>query len=89
MNIAGALILGSLVTVTTTAAFGQQRMLPPTGTDQQIGAAGNPASREQGGSPPLFRIGGLPVRVWTPVEPDYNAAANRNLAADQLWGRNW
>jgi len=89
MNIAGALILGSSVAVMTTAALGQERMLPPAGADRQIGAASNPVPPEPGRSPPLFKIGGLSVHVWAPVEPDYNAEANRNLAADQLWGRNW
>jgi hypothetical protein len=89
MNIAAAVILGSLVTVMTTAAFAQEQMLPPAGADQQIGAASGPAPRDPGRLPPLFKIGGLPVHVWTPVEPDYNAHANRNLAADRLWGRTW
>jgi hypothetical protein len=33
---------------------------------------------------PLFTIGGLAVGIWTRLPPPYNAAANRNLAADPL-----
>jgi hypothetical protein len=35
---------------------------------------------------PLFTIGKLPVGVWAPVEPTYDAGNNRNLAADPVWG---
>jgi hypothetical protein len=34
---------------------------------------------------PLFTIGGVEVRVWAPVEPPYNAEANGNLAARDIW----
>jgi hypothetical protein len=33
---------------------------------------------------PLFMIGGLAVGIWTRVPPPYDAAANRNLAANPL-----
>jgi hypothetical protein len=35
---------------------------------------------------PLFTIGGVEVRVWTPVAPPYNAEANGDLAARDIWG---
>ena len=34
---------------------------------------------------PLFNIGGIPVDVWAPVEPSYDARINRNLASDPQW----
>jgi hypothetical protein len=40
------------------------------------------------GDPPttsLFTIGGVGVHVWAPVEPPYNAEANGNLAARNIW----
>src|ERR1700722_3902581 len=42
----------------------------------------------EGGAPlpPLFTSGGVGVRVWTPMAPSYNAAANGDLAARDIWG---
>ena len=37
--------------------------------------------------PPLFTSGGVGVRVWTPMAPSYNAAANGDLAARDIWGQ--
>ena len=88
MNTAGALILGTFVAIGATSAFGQEQLPEDAGTNHRFGAssasvAPEPDDRQ---SRPLFKIGGLPVRVYAPVEPPYNAAANRNLAADPLWG---
>ena len=38
-------------------------------------------------SPPLFTGGGVGVGVWTPMAPSYNAAANGDLAARDIWGQ--
>jgi hypothetical protein len=35
---------------------------------------------------PLFTSGGAGVRMWAPVAPPYNAGANGNLAARNIWG---
>ena len=88
MSTAGVLILGFFVSVVTTSAFGRTRHLAGAGTNHRFVASGAAAASEleAGPSRPLFRIGGLPVGVDAPVEPPYNAAANRNLAADPLWG---
>jgi hypothetical protein len=43
-----------------------------------------PANPQQ--SRPLFTIGGFGVYLWAPVESPYDAAMNRNLAADPAWG---
>jgi hypothetical protein len=88
MNTAGALILGTFVAIGATSAFGQEQLPEDAGTNHRFGAssasvAPEPDDRQ---SRPLFKIGGLPVHVYAPVEPPYNAAANRNLAADPLWG---
>jgi hypothetical protein len=88
MNTTGALILGTFVAVGATAASGQEQYPTKAGANRQIGTftatvAPEPSDLQ---SRPLFTIGGLPVRVWAPVEPHYNAAANRNIAADPLWG---
>ena len=37
-------------------------------------------------SHPLFTFGGLDVRVWTPVDPPYNALANGDLAGQPYGG---
>jgi hypothetical protein len=34
----------------------------------------------------LFTLDGLDVHVWAPLEPHYNAEANRNLAGQSIWG---
>jgi hypothetical protein len=34
---------------------------------------------------PLFNIGNLPVDVWAPVEPPYDANMNRSQAANPVW----
>ncbi len=34
---------------------------------------------------PLFATGGVAFGIWTRLPPPYNAAANRNLAADPPW----
>lgn len=88
MKTAGALILSAFVAVATTSTFGQQRVLAAAVTNHQLGASNTLVLPGSGDwqSRPLFHIGGLPVYAWAPVEAPYNGAANRNLAADPLWG---
>jgi hypothetical protein len=88
MNTVGSLVLGTFVSLVAASDPGQQQVLAATSTNHQVGAQNAlvvPAPNDQQ-SRPLFRIGGLPVYVGAPVEPPYNAAANRNLAADPFWG---
>ena len=90
MNTASALILGTLVAVVSTSAFGQGQ-LPDADTTHWFEAsnAANASVVPEPSDPqslPLFKIGGLPVRVYAPVPPPYNAAANRNFAANPVWG---
>ena len=35
--------------------------------------------------PHIFTIGNLPVGLWAPVPPPYDARANHNNAANPLW----
>ena len=35
---------------------------------------------------PLFTLGHAEVRVWAPTTPPYNAGANEDLAARDIWG---
>jgi hypothetical protein len=54
-----------------------------TGTDSgstSVSASGLPTP------PPSRSIGGVGIRVWTPVAPPYNAEANGDLAARNIWG---
>ena len=47
------------------------------------------ASVSAGGLPtrsPLRSIGGVGIHVWAPVAPPYNAEANGDLAARNIWG---
>jgi hypothetical protein len=90
MNAASALILSTLFAVVSTSAFGQ-RQLPDADTNLWFEAS-NAANASIVPAPsdpqslPLFKIGRLPVRVYAPVPPPYNAAANRNFAANPVWG---
>lgn len=86
MNTAGALILGLFVAVVTTSAYGQTQHVADAGTHHRFVASAAAPEPGDGQSRPLFTIGRLAVGVDAPVEPSYNAAANRNLAADPLWG---
>jgi hypothetical protein len=84
MNTRGASLLRTLtVAAVATAAVGSQSP-ELAGTNRASLAAGLEASGQQ--PRPLFKIGGLEVGVWAPVEAPYNAKMDRNLAADPLWG---
>ena len=54
-----------------------------TGTDSvstSVSASGLPMP------PPLRTTGEVGIRVWAPVAPPYNAEANGDLAARNIWG---
>jgi hypothetical protein len=72
---------GIFAIVTATAAYGQEQTA-------QIPGANGVTVQGQGGrqSTPLFTIGGVNVRLWTPVSPPYNAQANGNLSQRPIWG---
>jgi hypothetical protein len=87
MNTTDALILGSFVAIPATSAFGQEQLPEDARTNHRFGASSASVAPEpdNGGSRPLVRIGGLPVHVYTAVEPQYDPATKRNLAAVPLW----
>jgi hypothetical protein len=86
MNTLGAVILGALPLLMTTAAFGQEQSREFTGSSQITGSwpTGTDTRQDVQQTPPLFTIGKMPVRVWAPVPPPYSADANRNFAADPI-----
>jgi hypothetical protein len=88
MSKLGALIFGTLVATVTTSAFADDQVPANSSINHPFVASITAGVSEpsNGQSRPLFKIGGLSVRADAPVEPPYNAAANRNLAADPLWG---
>jgi hypothetical protein len=53
---------------------------PDSGAVTRTDSVGAPQTR------PLFTIGRVEVRVWAPVAPSYNAEANGDLAAREIWG---
>ena len=63
---------------------GRQFTLAPfsSGQDQQHSiSSGVPQTSS------LFTIGRVGVHVWAPVEQPYNAEANGNLAAKDIWSQ--
>jgi hypothetical protein len=90
MNQIMALALGGLAVMAASTAHGQERNTPDPDTSSVFGtgqaAVGSPPGEPR--SSPLFTFGGLNVHVWAPMEPHYNADANRNLAGDPLWHTN-
>jgi hypothetical protein len=91
MKMAGALALGLFVTVAAGSAHAQS---PQPGSGDTWDESYSGSTTATAGSVPepdtqrlhkLFSIGGMPAYLYTPVEPPYNAAMNRNLAADPIW----
>jgi hypothetical protein len=62
---------------TRTATIAGAVVAPPL--VEQAVPSGNAVPR------PLFSLGNLPVGVWAPVAPPYDATANRNGAANPFW----
>jgi hypothetical protein len=87
MNTIGALAIGAFALVAATGASAASRQ-SQNASDSQVLQAPAPPSTQQPGEVevhPLFAIGDLPVGVWAPVEPPYNANMNRNQAANPIW----
>jgi hypothetical protein len=84
MNTTHAAVVAVLTVLLATPAFAQ---VAGSGTAGQIASMGG-QSVAQGPRAlqptPLFMLGGLEVGVWTRVPPPYDAAANRNAAANPL-----
>jgi hypothetical protein len=92
MNRIGAVILGVLPLLVAGAAYAQSQV-PQTGGTVQAPAVVYPGQLSQPANPeprPLFSIGKLPVGVWAPVAPTYDASANGTGAANPFWaGASW
>jgi hypothetical protein len=84
MNTTRAAIAGVVTVLLATPAFAQA---PGSGAAGQIASMGG-QSVAQGPRvqqpTPLFMLGGLVVGIWTRVPLPYDAAANRNGAANPL-----
>jgi hypothetical protein len=85
MKTTRAIFFASIGVLAATAAYAQQPSPAggPLGFSGQTAAAGPRQAPTQ--ARPLFTIGGLPIGIWAPVPPPYDAAANRNAAANPLW----
>jgi hypothetical protein len=88
MNRKLAIAFAGIFMLTAAAAYGQEPNLsaasPGYVPGPGSGADSSPPSETQ--SPPLFTVDGLGVHVWTPVEPHYDSADNRDPAGEPLWG---
>jgi hypothetical protein len=79
---AAAMLLGAGIgSVFAGNGNGQSMSSPATAIQAQLPSVSIGAPR----TPPLFSIGGIEVRVWAPVAPPYNAEANGDLAARDIW----
>ncbi len=85
-TIGGAILVALAVGV---AGAASAQTLPPevNGTERTAPMLPNEIAPPVSKSPPaLFWIGDLPVRMWAPVEPEYDPAANRTAADNPSWG---
>lgn len=71
-------VLGVLAMTLASAAVAQPRGPATSGTVRTAPISPHVPGPQGGRSPrTLFWIGPLPVRLWAPVAPSYDAAANR------------
>lgn len=80
---------GALAMLAATAAYAQTQAPDVQGTLRKPEVLPAPFHQPVGPPPAVFSIGGLPVSVWAPVPPHYNALANRNGAANPLIKPDW
>ena len=87
MNRSVAVVFGVVVVAGLPTANGQEPNSQPPSVDQvtTAGQTGFVSGRGDRQSHPPFKLGGLGVRVWAPLEPHYNVEANRNLAGQSIW----
>ena len=88
MNREIAIAFGAFVALAAAAAHGQEPSPPDVDSGYVFGRGSAVDGSARGGaqSPALFTIGGMNVRVWAPMEPHYNTEADRDPAAEPLWG---
>jgi len=95
MNMISAVGLGVLALMAATVATGRAQNAPSGRTktskvpaisqEKKVQSIPTITERSVPEATPLFMIGGVPVYLWAPVEPPYNAHANLDPAADPLW----
>ncbi len=87
MKTIGGVVLVALAMAVASAASAQTQPPAVGGTEQTAPMLPSETAPPVSQSPPaLFSIGDLPVRLWAPVEPSYDPAANRAAAANPSWG---
>jgi hypothetical protein len=87
MKSIGGVILVALAVGVASAASAQTRAPEVSGTERTAPMLPNEIAPPVSKSPPvLFWIGSLPVRLWAPVEPSYDATADRTAADNPSWG---
>lgn len=94
MKMLASLVLGVSAVIVATNASAQVKKPAADGPARPVPVAGQtmratpvPADPEASVNAPLplFKIGNVPVDVWTPVEPPYDSHLNRDQAANPIW----
>lgn len=80
-----AFTISALMVATVATTQAQTPRVP--GTSQTTQAPFVPPAPEPSGPQPhtLFKIAGVPVHVWAPVEAPYDANMDRTAAANPIW----
>jgi hypothetical protein len=85
--IGAAVMAAFIITVATPAGAQVPGPDAARGSELSVMSSAPIASARSGlQSTPMFTFGRGGVRVWTPVAPPYNAQANGDLAARDIWG---
>jgi hypothetical protein len=84
MNRCVAVVFGVVAVAGAATANGQEQypQAPGVGQATEPGLVPGQDDRQ---SLRLFTLDGLDVQVWAPLEPHYDAEANRNLAGQIIW----
>ena len=87
MKAIGAVVMAAVVIAAATPA-GAQVPGADVAPGSELTASSAPIGAGASGrrTAPLFTLGRGGVQVWTPVAPPYNAQANGDLAARDIWG---
>jgi hypothetical protein len=88
MKAIGAAIMAAFVITVATPAGAQVPGPTAPGGNELTSTSSAPTAPGGSGwqTAPVFTLGRDGVYVWTPVAPPYNAQANGDLAARDIWG---
>ena len=88
MKAIGAAAVMAAVVIAAAAPAGAQVPGADVARGSELAASSAPIGTGAGSrqTAPLFTLGRDGVQVWTPVAPPYNAQANGDLAARDIWG---